>query len=120
MNRYLKDYILATGIPFGVFIAILRSFQHGIPMGLVTGAVAGIFLGFLCPLYWVFRIVGQINGCHPENVRKQLVFTMFETLNYFLPMIRRLISALSPLGGSKNVRSRTRIALGANLSQKQV
>lgn len=49
MNRYLKLF-LATGIPFGIFMIIFNSFQHGISSGLVTGAVEGIFFGIFMSL----------------------------------------------------------------------
>ena len=44
--KFLK-VMLTTGIPFGLFMGILWSFQYGSKSGVVMGGIAGVFFGAL-------------------------------------------------------------------------
>lgn len=61
MNRNLKIF-LASGIPVGIFAAILFSFLYDINVGLPSGLVLGLIFGFL-----MFFILGFL---HSRAVKK--------------------------------------------------
>ena len=61
MNRNLKIF-LASGIPVGIFAAVLFSSLYGINIGLSSGLVLGLIFGFL-----MFFILGFL---HSRAVKK--------------------------------------------------
>jgi hypothetical protein len=85
MNRNLKIF-LATGIPFGIFMAVLFSIIYGINAGLPGGLISGLIFGFLMFIilgYLHNRAVNKIAGdisygsmgtCHAQNIELQLPY----------------------------------------------
>lgn len=62
MNRNLKIF-LASGIPFGIFTAVLFSSLYGINIGLTGGLVFGLIFGFL-----MFIILGVLHSRAVEKI----------------------------------------------------
>jgi hypothetical protein len=62
VNRNLKIF-LATGIPFGIFSAVLFSHFYGFSAGLPAGLLSGLFSGFL-----MFIILGFLHSRAVEKV----------------------------------------------------
>jgi hypothetical protein len=62
VNRNLKIF-LATGIPFGIFSAVLFSHLYGFSAGLPAGLLSGLFLGFL-----MFIILGFLHSRAVEKI----------------------------------------------------
>jgi hypothetical protein len=62
MNRNLKIF-LASGIPFGIFTAILFSSLYGINVGLSSGLISGLIFGFI-----MFIILGFLHSRAVQNI----------------------------------------------------
>ena len=62
MNRNLKIF-LASGIPFGIFTAILFSSLYGTNVGLSSGLISGLIFGFL-----MFIILGFLHSRAVEKI----------------------------------------------------
>src|SRR4030065_2622106 len=101
MNRNVKIF-LASGIPFGIFTAILFSSLYGAGVGLSSGLVSGLIFGFLMFIILGFlhsRAVGKISGDISEgsmgtyqvrNIELQLPYAMsFDLCIESLNLIRR-------------------------------
>jgi hypothetical protein len=85
MNRNLKIF-LATGIPFGIFMAILFSLCYGINVGLSGGLISGLIFGFIMFIILGFlhslaveKIAGDrseeaMGTCHVRNIELQLPY----------------------------------------------
>ena len=62
MNRNLKIF-LASGIPFGIFTAILFSSLYGTNVGLSSGLISGLIFGFV-----MFIILGFLHSRAVEKI----------------------------------------------------
>jgi len=70
MNIYLKIFLRTclAGIPFGIFMVILDSFQYGFrfPSSLLAGLQAGIFFGF----FFGFFMSLTLSFHHNQSVKR--------------------------------------------------
>lgn len=85
MNRNLKIF-LASGIPFGIFTAVLFSYLYGYKIGLPGGLISGLIFGFVMFIILGFlhsraveKIAGHISEesmatCQVRNIELQLPY----------------------------------------------
>ncbi|MBI5739194.1 MAG: hypothetical protein HZA16_00605 [Nitrospirae bacterium] len=101
MNRNLKIF-LASGVPFGIFAAILFSSFYGTDAGLPGGLISGLVFGFLMFIILGFlhsravkRIAGEKSGeamgtCHVRDIKLPLPYDRtFDLCIDSLKLIRR-------------------------------